>query len=142
MDKVQRIVLAALAVLVLILGGSNIYIYRKYSKLQENPQKVAQETVDKLVAQVSNFILLPQNETPTVATVTDPSKLKDQPFFTNAKEGYKVLIYTNARKAIMFDPINNKIIEVAPITIGNNQTVPTQPSTPEVKPAEKPVEKP
>ncbi|MEK7084254.1 MAG: hypothetical protein AAB932_03410 [Patescibacteria group bacterium] len=29
----------------------------------------------------------------------------------------KVLIYTNAKKVILYDPVNNKIVEVAPLSI-------------------------
>jgi hypothetical protein len=54
-----------------------------------------------------------------VATVSDPEKLKEQPFFTQAKKGDKLLIYAKARKAILYDPAINKIIEVSTLNIGN-----------------------
>ncbi len=69
-----------------------------------------------LIEKVGRLIALPEGEEPTVATVSDPEKLKDQAFFANAKVGYKVLIYTQARKAYLYDPAQNKLIEVAPIT--------------------------
>lgn len=118
--------MVVLLLLVIGLGVSNFLMYRKYQDLQTNPQKAAQETVDELLAEVSRLMVLPVGETPTVATVTDPEKLKDQPFFAKAKAGDKVIIYTNARKAIIYSPAEKKIIEVAPVTIGNNQT--TQPA--------------
>jgi len=65
---------------------------------------------------VGRIIVLPNDEEPTVATVTDPEKLRDQVFFANAKAGDKVLIYTKARKAYLYDPIAGKLVEVAPIT--------------------------
>jgi len=97
---------------------STFYFYNQFTVLKENPQKVVQEETEKLVSLVSRLIILPKNETPTIATVLDPEKLKDQPFFANAKKGDKVLIYTNAKKAILYDPAGNKIIEVAPLNIG------------------------
>ena len=64
---------------------------------------------------------LPQ-EVPTVATVSDVSKLKNQAFFANAKNGDKVLIYQNAKKAILYRPSSNKIVEFGPINLGAAQT--------------------
>ena len=50
-----------------------------------------------------------------MATVSDPEKLKDQPFFAKAQKGDKVLIYSNSQKAILYSPTEDKIVEVAPI---------------------------
>ena len=79
---------------------------------ENDPQREVQE----LIEEVGRIIVLPNDEEPTVATVTDPEKLRDQVFFANAKAGDKVLIYTKARKAYLYDPIAGKLIEVAPIT--------------------------
>ncbi len=73
----------------------------------------------ELIREISALIVLPADETPTIATVTDLSKLRNQPFFTNAKTGDRVFIYTKAKKAILYDPIQKKIVEVAPLNIGN-----------------------
>jgi hypothetical protein len=71
---------------------------------------------DDMVARVGALIDLPVGETPTIATVSDPSKLEGQAFFAKAKKGDVVLIYTTAREAYLYDPARNKLIEVAPIT--------------------------
>ena len=108
-----------LVVAVLASGASAYYFYNEVSMLKQDPNKTAREDTEKLVAKVGKLIVLPEGETPTVATVSDPEKLKDQAFFAKAKTGDKVLIYTNARKALLYDVENNKIVEVAPINIGN-----------------------
>jgi len=69
-----------------------------------------------LIREVGSLILLPQGEVPTVATVTDPSKLQGQQFFSNARVGDKVLIYTQAKKAYLYRPSLHLLVEVAPIT--------------------------
>ena len=71
-----------------------------------------------VVAEISKIMILPVGEDPTVATVADPEKLKGQSFFVNAKKDDKVLIYTNAKKAILYRPSERKIVEVAPLNIG------------------------
>ena len=107
-----------LAVLVVVSAGMAFYFYRQLSQLKNNPQVVAQKEVQEVVAEVSKVMVLPTGEEPTVATVSDPEKLKGQAFFVNAQKGDKVLIYTNARKAILYRPSEGKIIEVAPLNIG------------------------
>jgi len=47
------------------------------------------------------------------------SKLSEQEFFKQAQVGHKVIIYAKAGKAILYDPVANKIVEVAPINLEN-----------------------
>lgn len=99
-----------------------IYFFFKFTELKQNSIEKIDSQTRELINRVSELVVLPQDETPTIATISDPEKLKDQPFFANAKKGYKVLIYANAKKAILYDPVKNKIIEIAPINLG--QTAP------------------
>ena len=92
------------------------------AQLSQEASQPAQDEVTTIVNEVGKLIVLPTDETPTVATVTDLSKLAGQPFFANAKIGDKVLIYTQAQKAILYDPVANKIIELAPFSAGVNNT--------------------
>ena len=85
-----------------------------------NPEEASQEEAERLSQEVGEKIQLPK-ETPTVATVVDAAKLKDQPFFANAKNNDKVLIYTSAKKAVLYRPSTKKVIEVAPINIGDGE---------------------
>jgi hypothetical protein len=123
-------------VVVVALGASAVayYYYRQATNLQKDPTAKSQQEAKDLVARVGKLIELPTDEEPTVATVSDPEKLKDQPFFAKAKAGDKVLIYAKAKKAILYDPVANKLIEVAPINTGNfsgaNSAMPTSPTNP------------
>lgn len=124
------LVTLVLVVLLLVAGGFAYYFYSQYSALKSNPQIKAQQEAADTIARVARLIVLPTGETPTVATVTEPDKLKDQAFFANAKKGYKVLIYTTAKKAILYDPVADKIVEVAPINIGAQAATQPAPSAP------------
>ena len=121
MGRIKSLTLYLLMAAVLVAAGFAVYFWNESVTLKKNPQRAAQQETQKLLASVSKLIVLPEGEAPTIATVTDPERLKDQPFFANAKTGDKVLIYTNARKAILYSPDQNKIVEVAPINIGNPQ---------------------
>ena len=122
MNFLQKNVVAILAVLAIAGAGSGYYFFNQYQTLKQNPQAITDKENTALVAKLGLLIELPTNEQPTIATVADPSKLKDQPFFANAKTGDRVFIYTNAKKAILYDEAANKIVEVAPINIGANKT--------------------
>jgi hypothetical protein len=69
-----------------------------------------------IIDRVGKLMLLPQGETPVLAAVSDPNALSSQAFFKNAKIGDVVLMYGQARRAILYDPAADKVIEVAPIT--------------------------
>lgn len=121
----KRVIIGVYVILFLGSLASAAYFFKQYNDLKKNPNKLVQEETKSVVDAVGKLLVLPQNEQPTLATVSDPEKLKDQPFFANAKKGFRVLIYTNAKKAILYDPISDKIVEVAPINIGNNAAAPT-----------------
>lgn len=70
-----------------------------------------------LVEKVGKHMFLPNGEIPSLATVTDPDKLQAQSFFADAKKGDKVLIYSEAKKAILYDPVADKIVTIAPILL-------------------------
>ncbi len=108
-------IIVGLAVLLALSVGGMIYFY---SQAHIDPAKEARADLDRTVAAVGKLIVLPAEETPTLATVSDPDKLKDQSFFANAQKGDKVLVYSVSRKAILYRSSLNKIIEVAPINLG------------------------
>lgn len=101
----------------LISIGTTVYFYSQMVASRSGAvKKSSPEELQRLVDKVSQIILLPADEVPTVATVNDLALLKGQPFFTNAKVGDRVLIYPKAKKAILYNPDSNKIIEVAPVS--------------------------
>lgn len=118
-SMMPKLLFPVVIIALIITASMAAYFYFQNVQLKKNPQVLAQQEVQDLVAKVSRLIVLPEGETPTVATVSDPEKLKEQPFFSKAQKGDKVLIYTNAKKAILYSPTANKIVDVAPINIGN-----------------------
>ena len=114
----KKMITSVLLVLLVLSLAGNGYLIMKVKKLSADPQVAAKQEATKLIEEVGKLIVLPADEEPTIATVTDPEQLKSQAFFANAQKGYKVLLYATAKKAILYDPINKKIIEVAPINIG------------------------
>lgn len=110
-------VMLFILIITISFGG---YFYYKLHKLQtsSNSKKEAQD----LLGKVAKLYLIPTGEEPTVATVSDPQKLKDQAFFQAAQKDDKVLIFTQAGKAVLYRPSIDKIIEIAPINNKKNET--------------------
>lgn len=125
--------LVFLLVVVLVVGG--IFGYKEYNKLRDenkrlsNPQESARVETDKIKSEVSNIIEVPTDEEPTIATVSDASKLSNQAFFAKAQNGDKLLMYSKSKKAILYRPTSKKIIEVAPINLGDNTDKTTSSTT-------------
>ena len=111
----MKYIIGLAVILIIASAGVSGYFYKQLIEIKNNPNKVALDENATTIAAVEKLIVLPQNEQPTIATVSDPSKLKSQPFFAQAKVGDKVLIYSKAKKAILYDPMINKILEVAPL---------------------------
>jgi hypothetical protein len=114
----NRAVRLFVLVVFLILAGVAFYFYNQYQStksLLQNPTASSNAEAKQTLEQVGKLIELPKNEQPKLATVTDVNQLSGQPFFMNAKNGDRVLIYAVAGKAILYRPSINKIIEVAPV---------------------------
>jgi len=57
--------------------------------------------------------------------VQDAEQIRSQPFFAKAQNGQRVILYTNARIAILFDEKANKIINVGAVNVGTpSATIP------------------
>ncbi len=132
--KIQSFILTHQLLPVLIIlslvgvGASGYLFYNRTTqsiKGASTGQTMDKNEIKKLIDEVGKIMNLPQGEDPNIATVTDIDKLKDQPFFADGKNGDKVLLYTNAKKVILYDPQSKKIVNIAPLTAGNTPT-PTQ----------------
>ncbi len=121
LDSSKIIAIVALVIAIAAIGFAT-YQYSETQKLKttEGQKQVSENEAKVLKDKVGKLIQLP-GETPTVATISDIKKLKDQPFFDGAKNGDKVLIFTEARKAIIYRESENKIINSGPIAVTSDQ---------------------
>lgn len=104
-------------ILILIIIAVLFAIFYDGGTTFVNKKNGANTEAKILAERVGEHMFLPQDEVPTVATVSDPEALKDQSFFEHAKKGDKVLIYSNAKLAILYDPSADKIITIAPLSL-------------------------
>ncbi len=105
-----------------------IYFFVQYQRTQallNSPSELIKQQGDEILQIISPVIHISHNETPTIATVADKSKLMSQPFFERAENGDKVLIFRSSNTVVLYRPTLKKVIAVS--TIPKEQQVTTQP---------------
>lgn len=129
------IIIIAFCIILIVAVTIAVYFYFQYQQTQAQLARSNQANQQSLLLnQVGKLIVLPSGEQPQIATVSDIGKLKSQSFFAHAKNGDKVLIYTKAQEAILYDPVANKIVEVGPISLTQISPTPTGISGPTLTP--------
>lgn len=73
--------------------------------------------LQKITSEIGKQYLLPEGETPTLAMITSLDELAGQPFFAKAQVGDAVLMYMQAKKAILWRPSTGQIVEIGPINV-------------------------
>jgi hypothetical protein len=114
-----------LIALALIVAGTAYAIKTKPEilGLSKPADTESQKEAEEIIAKVGKIIQLPADEQPTIATVNELEKVREQQFFKNALIGDKVLVYQTAKKAFLYRPSENKIIEVGVVNISNEGQV-------------------
>lgn len=105
--KITSIVVIFILIILVVFKDGN-----KQGLKIKNPEDVV--LGDKLLARVAELIILP-NERPFIATLVDHKPLKNNPFFKDAKEGDKLLLFEGAGRAILYDPELNKLLNTGTI---------------------------
>jgi hypothetical protein len=123
---------------VMIFAGAFIYYKNRTSVLgtetaPPNTSQINEAEVKGILEKVGKLTVLPK-ETPTIATVADVKSLQKQPFFEKAQNGDKVLIFERARRAILYRPSTNKIIEIGPVIIPTQTATPSAAISPSITP--------
>lgn len=136
-EKTKRIIYLTSIILVgcVVLIAVAVPLYKYLTIRDILPFFKKSSQVDKesqeIITAVSKLAIVPVGEVPTLASVTDKDKLPDTPFFQNAENGDRVLLYTQAQRAYLYRPSENKIVESSPLTLNNeNTSSETQPQTP------------
>lgn len=124
--KSKKFSLSKLVIVLLLLvpSATAVYYYQKNKEARKDPVVAQKKEIEDLVAKVKKLMLVP-DETPTLATVEDKEKLKDQPFFKDAENGDKILIFTAAKKAIIYRPNDNRVINSGPIAVTSDTVAST-----------------
>lgn len=113
----------AIGIIILVSAYATYSVIIKYPDtfgLIKGPSIIKKEE-KALIAEISRTLNLPRDEEPTIATVSEPDKLKDQSFFKESQVGDRVIIYQNSKKVILYRPSEKRVIEVGVVNIDQQQ---------------------
>jgi|SRR5665213_1388855 len=115
----RRLIIAGLIAIVCLTIAAVVLL-----QFQKKPNL---NNITVITKDVGRHYLLPTNEQPALATITDKSKLTSG-LFVHAQNGDKVLIYQTNKVAIIYRPSIDRIIAVGPVAIDtppNGQAAPS-----------------
>lgn len=92
----------------LALVVSGYFAYRAYF----TPEALSRREVEKWIDIIGSWVELPRDERPTLATVTNRSRIDDQPFLEGAENGDKILLYPRAGEAVLFRPSTGRVLGI------------------------------
>lgn len=88
----------------------------------QNKKDTDISNVNTVKALVSALYLLPANEEPALATVTDRNKISSS-LAGKVQNGDKILFYENNRQAIVYRPSINRVVGVIPLQIDSVESL-------------------
>lgn len=127
-NTLARLLMVLLAAAALVL----LWSWFNYRHVEENltrlhaglsqQEKIIKQGYTDLLERLGRHMFLPADETPVVATITDIKSLSQgRPFYQNAQNGDKVIIYTGSKMAIIYNPTADKIVNIGPVINEANQ---------------------
>lgn len=83
---------------------------------QQNTPAVSSATPSSdLLGEIDKLYKLPTDEKPTIVTIKDADKLKDQTFFKDAKNGDRLVVYSNNKLALIYRQADHSLVNVGPV---------------------------
>lgn len=95
-------------ILLLLSVAGNAYFYFQYRNAQNDNPNIQTERIVENLKQITNV----PDETPSVLTVVDKSKLADSQIAQNAENGDKIVIFQKAGQVYIYRPSSNKLINI------------------------------
>ena len=114
-----------LIVLLVVAVGLGIFFFVKYKNVVNDPKTAVTEKYKQesnlVLENLKKIILIENTESPTIARVEEPEKLKqkNRDFYKNVQAGDYLIVFPN--KAIIYRNSTNQIINIAPITTESPQ---------------------
>lgn len=108
--------LLSLALLMFALSAlvAALYFRSEYLSIVNDPKLSGLINSHRVVEEVKQLVQLP-DEQPTVYSISDISKFKDQPILAKALPGDYFLVFTANKRGVLYRPSERKIVEIGSI---------------------------
>lgn len=128
--KTKKILSILILIIILLLAFA---IFKKFYNPKDELGKKTEQLSDKqttaIVKKISKLIVVPADEKPMIVPISNADELiAEQRFYIGSEDGDYVIVYPNAKKAIIYRESENKLINVGPVIIDQPATT-TQQST-------------
>lgn len=118
----QRILIILFVILTIALAAGLGYLYKKYRDTQamvyklstvQGQQELNKTQIEAILSEMRKLIVIPTGEDPAIATIVDIEQLKSSPFYKDAQNGDRVVLFNNAKKAYIYRPESKIIVNYA-----------------------------
>ena len=118
----QKVLLVILIVALVALIAGVGYLYKKYRDTQamvyklstaQGQQELNKTQIEAILSEMRKLIVVPTGEDPAIATIVDIEQLKSSPFYKDAQNGDRVVLFNNAKKAYIYRPDSKIIVNYA-----------------------------
>ncbi len=123
--KTKKILQILIILIILILGYA---LFDKFYLSKKDNSQLTDKQIASLVKKVSKLISVP-DEKPVVATILKADELiAEQKFYLGSQNGDYLIVFPTAQKALIYREKEDKLINVGPIIVDQNQNKQTQPA--------------
>ena len=120
--KIAAIIIAAVLVLLLAWGllsfANNYAAHSKANVAVRNND--TQPDTQSAAGRAAKHLLLPEEKPVVIEIKNSADLIKEQAFYAGAQDGDILLIYAAAKKAVIYSPARDIIINVGPIYAGQD----------------------
>lgn len=121
----SKLLIFVMGLIVVGLLAACGYLFFEYQKAVAKQPKTDAQKIADISQRVGDAVVLP-DEKPTIATVADKTKLSEPQLATQAKNGDEILVYSKAKRVILYRPSLHKVVDMFRVDVPAATSTKTQ----------------
>jgi hypothetical protein len=115
--SLRTLIIVVTIVFIIVIAAAGFFAMQFFA-LKSDSNIADDETTQRIIGKVDGLYVLPEGQ-PTVARVEDKDKLGSQAFFAQVQNGDYLVVYSEAKLALLYREAVNKLVNVGPIALDN-----------------------